>query len=208
MAIVRFKYDGKFGRAARGSGAIITRELNALGEEMRNWVRANTKEDTGESRRKTVHFITGQSTRQVLHVEGQAPQSLFSQQTGRKAGGKQPPPENMLALVRRKGLTLRPGRRGATGIRNKGTKGKFRQKPEHVKALAARRATLRRRFARLRPSKQLSAQKSLAFLIGRSIKRRGIKAPRLFTRVLFTKRGAINRTTLNITRGIARLING
>lgn len=146
MATVRFTYDGKFGRAARGSGAIVTRELNELGKDMSGWIRANTKIDTGESRKKTVYYVTGRSTQQTLHVEGQAPQALYSQQTGRKAGGKQPPPELMLALVRRKGLRLDRTRRAARNIRQRKTvKGRLSAKAAGI--LARRRAKIAARVA-------------------------------------------------------------
>jgi len=207
MAVVRFKYDGKFGRAARGSGAIVTRELNLLGKEMADWIKQNTKRDTGESRQKTVFYVTGQSTRQALHLEGQAPHSVFSQQTGRAAGGKQPPPAAMLAYVRRKNMRLSRTRRAKRTIRQ--------AKPVKAKVLESNIAIIKKRLratkrlmATLPRNALLSEQKSLAFLIGRSIQRRGIKAPRLFTRVLFVKRGAINHAVSQIEKGIAGLING
>lgn len=210
MAIVTFKYDGKFGRAARGSGAIVTHELTSLGKELKTWVQDNTRRDSGESRKRTVSYLTGHSTQQTLHVEGQAPQSLYTQQTGRKPGGKQPPPENLLAWVRRKGLRANNPR--TRSIRSRGFVGRpskqaQRQSVANARILARRRDVLRQKVSRLRPTKLLSEQRSIAYLIGRAIKRRGIKAPRLFTRVLFVKRGAILKTLASISRGIADLIN-
>lgn len=209
---INLRYSGKFGRAANGAGAIVREEAAALGEDWRAWIADNSPDDTGESGRETVTLIEGASTRLRVRIIGRAPYSLYSQQFGRQPNRKQPPPLVMLALVIRKGLTLADVRERASHAASLRS---LPRKPQvntlaNIRELARRRKSTERRMKIYtkanKGSRELSRQKQLAFLIGRSIGRKGIKAPLLFSRVQFVRRGAYNRAVGNIERRIAALI--
>jgi hypothetical protein len=116
----------------------------------------------------------------------------------------------MLNYVRRKGITfgdrVESSKRGFQARRGRKT---VTAANFNAKILSRRRrqieAAVRKEIKGVN-SAELRAQKAAAFLIGRSIGRRGVRALLLFSRVLFVKRGAINHTKANIEREIGALL--
>jgi hypothetical protein len=165
-------------------GQAIRDEFDPLGDSLVNSLQSEWPEDTGKSKKTIKKRISGRGLKTRMLIFASADHSEWIEK-GRPKGAKQPPPDVLLAYVRRKGLGK------AYDIKTR----KLIRERDRIGKLRTGRDTLLRR------------QKSIAFLIGRAIKRNGIKGKFLFRDLRQKHEGEINAMYGRLRARIAQLLN-
>jgi hypothetical protein len=165
-------------------GEAIQEGFEPLGDSLVNSLKAEWPEDTGKSKKSIRKRISGAGfkTRMLIYASAESYEWV---EKGRPKGAKQPPPPVMLAYVRRKGLGK------AYDIRTR----KLLRGPDRAGKLRTGKDTLLRK------------QKSIAFLVGRKIKRDGIPGKFLFRDLRQNHAPEISATYSQIQTRIAELLN-
>jgi hypothetical protein len=165
-------------------GQAVRDEFEPLGDSLVNSLNADWPEDTGKSKRSIRKRISGSGLKTRMLIFASADHAEWVEK-GRPKGAKQPPPAALLAYVKRKGLG----------------------KAYDIKTRKLIRGRDRKRNLRTGRDTLLRRQKSIAFLIGRSIKRNGIKGKFLFRDLRQKHDSEINAMYSRLRARIAQLLN-
>lgn len=136
--------------------------LNNLGGKLVNALQSRAPVDQGKFKKSIQHSVTGTGAGLTLSVFADSKNAPFAE-AGR-GPGRQPPPDVMLKLVQRKGLggssrSAKTGKALTSGLRrSRNSSGRLRTRTQSL----------------------LAIQKGIAFLIGRSIGRKGTKGSFIF----------------------------
>lgn len=165
-------------------GQAIRAEFDPLGDLLVNSLKTDWPEDTGKSKKSIQKRISGRGllTRMLVFASSKIAEWI---EKGRPKGAKQSPPNTLLAWVKRKGLGRTYDIKTRKLIRGRDRKRNFR----------TGRDTLLRR------------QKSIAFLIGRAIKRDGIKGKFLFRNLRQKHERDINAMYGRLKSRVAQALN-
>ena len=165
-------------------GQAIRDEFEPLGDSLVNSLQSEWPEDTGKSKRSIKKRISGSGLRIRMSIYASAAHAEWIEK-GRPKGAKQPPVAALLAWVKRKGWG----------------------KAFDIKTRKLIRGRDRKRNLRTGRDTLLRRQKSIAFLIGRSIKRNGIKGKFLFRDLRQKHDGEITAMYGRLRNRVAQLLN-
>jgi hypothetical protein len=172
-------------------GLAITTGFNRLGEQLITSLQARSPVDRGTYRKGHKKRITGRGLKTTMRVYNSSSHAEWVEK-GRKPNSKQPPPAVMLALVKRKGLGARA----------------FSVKTRRAVSAGTIRTTDRKTGKRRTAGQSfLKQQKSIAFLIGRSIAREGIPALRQYLNLKTDEAARISAAITRIRNNIVALAN-
>ncbi|MGA9773935.1 MAG: hypothetical protein WBV94_33195 [Blastocatellia bacterium] len=181
---IRYRANTNLGQAEDLVGQAVKAEFEPLGDSLVNSLQSEWPEDTGKSKKTIRKRITGRGLLVRMLIFAASAYAEWIEK-GRPKGAKQPPPDKILAWVKRKGW----GR--AFNIKTR----KLVRGRDRKRNLRTGRDTLLRR------------QKSIAFLIGRSIKRKGIKGKFLFRDLRQKHDVEINSMYDRLRSRVAQLLN-
>ncbi len=177
--------------AEKRIGEAIREGFEPLGNELVQSIKADSPSDRGRFKKGVKKRISGKGLKTRLLVYNNLDYAEYIEE-GRKPGSKPPPPDVLLGWVRRKGL-------GAKA---------FSIKTRRAIAAGTTRS-FNRAIGKRRTAAQslLNIQKSIAFLIGRSIGKRGIKGLFLFKNLKSKQAGKISSAITGIKTRVANLLN-
>lgn len=180
-----FSKSQKFmvGKAVRGA-------FDQLGERLVSGLKADAPSDTDKFKKSIRAKVTGQAFNTKLTVSSNLKHAKYVEE-GRRPG-KAPPPAVMLRLVKRKGL-------GASAFSVK-TRRQISAGTRRIRSRAAGNLRTRARSLAI-------IQKSIAFLIGRSIGKKGTKGSWLFRDMRTRHAGAIAAAYRQMELRVAQVLN-
>jgi hypothetical protein len=171
-------------------GIAIRQGFEPLGDKIVNSLRSRSPQDRGKFKKGIRKSLSGRGFKTRMLVLNSTEHAEFVEK-GREPGSFAPP-DLILGWVRRKGLGA-----SAFSIKSRRAIG------------AGTRRTFSRAAGRRRTSAQslLQAQKSIAFLINRKIRMRGIKGKFLFRSVKSDYAGQISASITDIKIRVAQILN-
>lgn len=172
-------------------GVAIRDTFTPMGHRLVEVLKAEAPVDRGNFRNSIKSKVTGTGFNTKLTIYANSKDAQWAEE-GRKPG-KQPPPEVMLALVKRKGLGV-----SALSVRTR--------RP----IAAGTRRTRSRATGKLRTSSQSLAaqQRSIAYLIGRKIGREGTEGSHIFRDLKVNHADIIAPMITGMQNRIAAILNG
>lgn len=185
MAFVKITYPReKWERAPQAAAEVIVRNLGDLTSGVAGWIYDRAPDDTSVARNSLgfrVDSLGRGSFRGSTYAS--APYAQYALEFGR-GPGKMPPPQNLIGWVQRRGLnSVQRGK-----IRILGRSLSRRLSLGHI---GRGQALHKIQTATNQFGAATSAQKSIAFAVGKKIARKGVKALKLFTRAVRETRRSI-----------------